>query len=831
MLTARIKSLFITSFTLILSCVTTSVKSAEKISFIYDGLQFPLSIESLAIFAETGEVTGNFKDYSGFLDEQSLEQLRRFLAKSYDFKQVNLYRISRTSLGEDLLRQLGKVVSSHSQRNGFYPIRGAILTAAGENDSWTMIDVLRAFPTPEIYINLRALAQLKDDFFIYQSYREAVQKAINLEADKEAENEPQINFADLPDLRLAGKYNFTKETITLDRSEYRLTQDGFVSEYSFDVDVYVPENLTKPAPLILISHGFGSVRQNYISLAEHLASYGFIVAVPEHIGSDLRYREELFKGGLSSALSPIEYIDRPRDLSFLIDKLENLVQNDTKWSKMINLNQIGIIGDSLGGTTVLSLAGAELNIPRLRQECQQDQVIVNTALILQCQAQSLPPVEYNLKDPRVKAVISAHPLTSAIFGIEEIAKIDIPLLMTAGINDIVTPVVLEQLHPFMWLENPQKHLLVYQPGTHFSSSKPSAEYTASYLPEVLIGNNRAVSSSYFQGIAVAFMEVYLRENQEYLPYLSAGYGKFISQENEALKISQIKQLTEAEIINAYGDNLPVKIFPSTVNNQIKPLEQISVIAEIKQTGILKIGYPRETEPFGYLDKNGNWSGFCAFYGDQLANYLTQKLDLEVKPKIVVLPSNLNNRFDLVANNQIHLECGANTIREDIQTVQFSLPFFITGTYFLIPKTALNKFNPNQSLANQKIGVLKNTSTSNFLEQKYPQAQPIYFTGDEGIESAIQDLENQKIDAIIDDGILLQTKLVNNPNLANNYQIVPPLPLTCDFYGLLLPKNDPEWTNLINEFMNKNDLTEKYFPPEINENLVEGINYCLNFNPN
>ncbi len=829
MFSLRIKSLFLTCLSIGLTNIALPVKAAEKINFVYSPLKFSLSVESLETFVETGEITGNLKDYQAFIDEEQFEQLRSFLGKSYDLKQVNLYKISRTSLAEDLLKQLGKVVSTHSQHNGFYAIRGAILTAAGKNDSWTMIDVLKAFPTSEIHVSLEALLQLQDEILFYESYKQALEKAIAIQANQQAETEDNFNFEQLPDLRNKGKYSFEKRTISLKRDKFRQTQDGFVNDYSFNVDFYLPKNINQPAPVVLISHGFGSVRQNFISLGEHLASYGFVVAIPEHIGSNLRYREELLEGNLSSALSPVEYIDRPKDISFIIDELEQIVAEDPEWSKILNLEEIGVIGDSLGGTTVLSLAGAPLNIPRLRQECQQENVIVNSALILQCQASNLPPTEYNFKDSRVKAVISAHPLSSAIFGPENMAKIDIPILISAGNNDIVTPMATEQIHPFMWLKNEQKHLLFYQPGTHFSSSQPAAEFTADYMPEFIIGKNRNITSRYFQGIAVAFMEVYLRENKHYLPYLSASYGSFISQKDEQLNVNQIQKLDEENIISAYGSNkLPIQITPDSVIAKTTPQKEISIVEEIKQTGILRLAYPRNKEPFGYVGEDGYWAGFCSFYSQNLANYLEKKLDLATQLKIVVLPSNLNNRFDLVANGQVHLECGANTIVENNNQINFSLPFFVTGTYFLIPKTAVNDFNPNLSLAKSKIGVLKDTSTASFFKQKYPEAQPVYFEGSQGTEDAIAALKNQEISAIIDDGILLESKLNNDQSLANNYQIVPQLPLVCDFYGLLLPKDDPQWNDLVNQFIDQDFSVDKYFPPETHTKLLEYVNYCLNY---
>ena len=44
------------------------------------------------------------------------------------------------------------------------------------------------------------------------------------------------------------------------------------------------------------------------------------------------------------------------------------------------------------------------------------------------------------------------------------------------------------------------------------------------------------------------------------------------------------------------------------------------------------------------------------------------------------------------------------------------------------------------------------------------------------------------------------KLNDDESLANNYQIVPQFPLVWDFYSLLLPKDDPQWNNWVNKFI-------------------------------
>jgi len=140
----------------------------------------------------------------------------------------------------------------------------------------------------------------------------------------------------------------------------------------------------------------------------------------------------------------------------------------------------------------------------------------------------------------------------------------------------------------------------------------------------------------------------------------------------------------------------------------------------------------------------------------------------------------------------------------------------------------NKFNPNQFLENFKIGVLKNTNTDNFLQNKYPKTKPIYFEGIEGKKQEIEALKNNSIDAIMDTQISLENQL-SSLNNSQDYQIVPTLPLKCDYYGLLLPKGDKQWIETINNFLTKTSLTQQYFSPQIQSNLINNFNYCLNLN--
>ncbi|MGH2416320.1 MAG: dienelactone hydrolase, partial [Microcystaceae cyanobacterium] len=177
-----------------------------------------------------------------------------------------------------------------------------------------------------------------------------------------------------------------------------------------------------------------------------------------------------------------------------------------------------------------------------------------------------------------------------------------------------------------------------------------------------------------------------------------------------------------------------------------------------------------------------------------------------------------------------LECGPNTLVREAPGVKFSVPFFVTGTHFLIPKSQSLSINPNQSLKDVKIGVLRKTTTEAFIQEEYPDSKLVYFDGVAGFDEALQALANQQIDAFANDGILLLTGVMQKGFSPDDYQLVPKVPLTCDYYGLILPQNDAEWQELINGFLSSQSakkIGEKTFTKEIEDYLLFQLDYCLN----
>lgn len=152
---------------LILSTLAVKPQSAiaaEKIKLIYGPFNGRISVESLKKYADTGEMTREFRLYSKFVDRKTLAKLRYWLKYRFDSDRVELYKYTNTSAGEKFLQELGTAIKTHPQRNGFYAIRSALIEAADipdNSDGWTILEAMHRFPTDDLQINTRELFKLQ----------------------------------------------------------------------------------------------------------------------------------------------------------------------------------------------------------------------------------------------------------------------------------------------------------------------------------------------------------------------------------------------------------------------------------------------------------------------------------------------------------------------------------------------------------------------------------------------------------------------------------------------------------------------------------------------
>lgn len=525
--------------------ISNSAQAAKRIYASYSAFERSISVTALENYAKKGIIEDDLAVYMQYVKPEQLKQLQRVLLSPIKINQVAVSQFLYTPQGEFLLRRLEEVIKTESRqpKAGFHALRSSLILAASEPEGLTLLNVLHKYPSASLYIDLsRAMeiaAQLHQLVNDTQRAIAAIERKSNTEA---ATIQPPLN-SQLPDLRLKGQFATEKQTLQLfdkARKRYLLT------------DIYLPKVRT-PVSVIVISHGLGSDSSNYEYLATHLASYGFAAVVPNHPGSDSKQLRSLLSGRANEIVEASEFYNRPLDIKYILDTLTERNKSDSQFRDRLNLQQVGVFGQSFGGYTALALAGAKINAEQLKKDCQPKtlQQTWNVSLLLQCRALELlsDNKEYNLKDARVKAVIAVNPLTSSIFGKSGLSQIQTPVMIVASSDDTIAPALYEQILPFSWITNSQKYLAVLSGGTHFSiigSAKDTSAQLA--LPSEVVGNDPSQARRYMNSLSLPFFETYVARKVQYASYLNAAYAQAIS--SKTFELSLIQSLNKSELAQA-----------------------------------------------------------------------------------------------------------------------------------------------------------------------------------------------------------------------------------------------------------------------------------------
>ncbi|WP_295621714.1 alpha/beta hydrolase [Chamaesiphon sp. GL140_3_metabinner_50] len=476
-----------------------------------------ISVGDLETFAKEGKIPATYAELAKQVPPERLQQWRQVLTQRFDVSPAYVAQFTNSPLVEKLLDRVGESIQPASRQNGMKSLRTALISAARDRKvGLTPINFIRQFPSRQINLDLAEV------FTIYDNFTELFKRRDNtiVAFDRIANTQVTANNSDTNriDLRSRGSFRWQKRQFAwLDKSRQRMVPG----------DLYLPQtSSTATMPIIVISHGVAEDRTTYGYLAEHLASYGFAVTSIEHVGGDANRFRQYFSG-LAPAPKATELLERPRDVSFFLDELQRQAQTDSTL-RQVDVDRVGLVGHSLGGYTVLALAGAQIDFERVKQSCTPNRSL-NLSVLLQCRANELSPQPYRLQDPRIKAVFAISPLGSTLFGKQGMSQIRVPVFLLGGGEDIITPVVPEQIYPFTWLQTPNKYLAILDKGTHFSTQDISKSDSVFPVSESLIGADPAQAQIYTKALSTAFFQTHLANLSQFQSYLNAGYANFLTQ--------------------------------------------------------------------------------------------------------------------------------------------------------------------------------------------------------------------------------------------------------------------------------------------------------------
>jgi predicted dienelactone hydrolase len=491
------------------------LNSAERIKFNYGLFGFKVEVADLELFAEKGIVTDRLNFYLKRIAPEQREKFQNFLQQSYDVNPVLVYRFSRTSVGIRMLKRLGEMMQIPEDINGLYALRAGLLKAAADSEV-NFVEFLKNTPT-DIQLNLAdILKQIKQ---ISRTERDAKDFIATLK-QQETVSSQQVGTKVFPDLSVLGDFKTKQETIEL----YDKKRDRNIIS-----DLYLPEQLVNKTPIVVVSNGLGAERKRFAELANHLASYGFAVAVPEHPGSNYRRQKDFIKGLYQENFDATDYFNRPLDISFILDSLTEINQN--QFDNKLDVKNVGIFGYSIGGTTALSLAGAEIDFPYLQEACQENLDLANISILYQCRALEMRSRAVSFKDERIKAAFLFVPFGKSLFSETQLEKVTIPLFWQVVDKDFLTSLIQEQLPLFTALKNSDRYLVISERLPH-STAILSKQRSASQQ------NESRIARKYQNILSLVFFKKYLTEEKEYSDYLNNNFIKKITEAPYTLHLTK-----------------------------------------------------------------------------------------------------------------------------------------------------------------------------------------------------------------------------------------------------------------------------------------------------
>jgi len=234
--------------------------------------------------------------------------------------------------------------------------------------------------------------------------------------------------------------------------------------------------------------------------------------------------------------------------------------------------------------------------------------------------------------------------------------------------------------------------------------------------------------------------------------------------------------------------LAVILFTSTFIPPLAAQQFEGTLQQIKDSGVIRIGFRESEPPMSYVGENGSPVGYTIDICRKIVTALSRKVGTEVQVEYV--PVTAESRFGALTDNKIDILCGSTTktlARREF--VDFTQITFVTGASLMTLKSS--NLTDLSSLNRKKIGVVKNTTTVDvlyaLLEKSITGARVVQVdTAREGLAK----LRNGEIDAFSADQVVLIGLAITSEDVAN-FAISPGV-FSYEPFALALRRNDSDF---------------------------------------
>jgi predicted dienelactone hydrolase len=271
-------------------------------------------------------------------------------------------------------------------------------------------------------------------------------------------------------------------------------------------------------PVLIFSHGSGGARVQSVFLTEHLASHGFIVAAPDHLGNTLREAVNSSLAIPTVQIAALRPVDVSRTLDLVLAKGES--SGDPLFGRVDPL-RVGVVGHSFGAFTALRIAGATIDLTAAKTVCSGD----SGALCDGWEGANDFPT--SARDARFLAAVALAPGGAQVIstGLAPSGYRDaaVPVMIQGGTLDDVMPYQPECVAPYETL--PDDAVLV--------GLDHAGHFTFTDICQLMLGIDQLrngcedpelslpAAHAAIQGFATAFFQVRVNARQDYAQWLGS----------------------------------------------------------------------------------------------------------------------------------------------------------------------------------------------------------------------------------------------------------------------------------------------------------------------
>jgi glutamate/aspartate transport system substrate-binding protein len=223
-------------------------------------------------------------------------------------------------------------------------------------------------------------------------------------------------------------------------------------------------------------------------------------------------------------------------------------------------------------------------------------------------------------------------------------------------------------------------------------------------------------------------------------------------------------------------------------------ELMGTLKNIKDTGVITLGYRDSSIPFSYLDDHQQPVGFALDICYKIVDAVKKELKLD-KLEVKLNPVTSSTRIPLIANGTVDLECGSTTNNAERQKqVAFTNTHFLTASRFAAKK-AKNLTTIDDLKGKTVVSTAGTTNIKQLTEANAARNLGITIIPAKEHAEAFLMVETDRAAAFVMDDILLASFIAGSKD-PSAYTISKDAFSKPEPYGIMLRRDDPAFKKVV-----------------------------------